>query len=177
MIAMDERRDLDHDAEQDLLRRCWYWHDARWFAAVAGEFGIDAANRLNRANVLALGQVEMRRLMKARTVDRVGTIAEALRLYEAARQLYVPASFMEADIEAVTDGSYDVAMRRCYVHENIVRAGIASTYECAVFDRIQGWHDAWGLPLAQPMPARTCALAAGRECQQRFSVARVGGAA
>ncbi len=166
----EEGRELDAAAEQDLLRRCWYWHDARWFAAVAGEFGIDAANRLNRANVLGLGQVEMRRLMKALGVERVGGVAEALRLYEEARRLYVPSSFMEADVEAIGDDGYDVAMRRCYVHENIVRAGIASTYECAVFDRIAGWHEAWGLPLAQPMPARTCALAAGRECRQRFVI-------
>ena len=168
----EEGRQLDEAAEHDLLRRCWYWHDARWFAAVAAEFGIDAANRLNRANVLALGQVEMRRLMKALGVEHVDGIDEAMRLYEEARRLYVPSSFIEADIEAVDDVGYDVAMRRCYVHENIVRAGIASTYECAVFDRIAGWHDAWGLPLAQPMPARTCALAAGRACRQRFTIDR-----
>ncbi len=165
-------RQLDESAEQELLRRCWYWHDARWFAAVAAEFGIDAANRINRANVLALGRVEMRRLMKARRIEHVGGIDEAMRVYEEARRLYVPSSFMEACIEAVNDVGYDVAMRRCYVHENIVRAGIASTYECAVFDRIAGWHEAWGLPLAQPMPARTCALAAGRECRQRFTIDR-----
>jgi hypothetical protein len=61
------------------------------------------------------------------------------------------------------------------VHENIVRAGIASTYECAVFDRLQGWHDAWGLPVAEPMPLRTCALAAGRDCRQRFTIEAKGG--
>ena len=166
-----ETHELDHEAEQDLLRRCWYWHDARWFAAVAGEFGIDAANRINRANVLALGQVEMRRLMKARRIERVASIADALRLYEQARELYVPSSFMEADVESVTGDGYDVAMRRCYVSENIIRAGIASTYQCAVFDRLSGWHDAWGLPLVEPLPARTCALAAGRDCRQRFNIA------
>lgn len=161
---------LDHAAEKELLRRCWYWHDARWFAGVATEFGIEAANRVNRANVRALGQVEMRRLMKATGVERVANIAAALHLYEAARALYVPASFMEADVEGVSGVGYDVVMRRCYVHENIVRAGIAATYECAVFDRLQGWHDAWALPLAESVPPRTCALAAGRECRQRFAI-------
>ena len=172
---MTNEESMPESAEQELLRRCWYWHDARWFAAVAARFGMDAANEINRANVLALGQVEMRRLMRARGIERVTDIGAALRLYEAARHLYVPASFMEADIGAVSDDGYDVAMRRCYVHENIVKAAIASTYECAVFDRIQGWHDAWGLPLNEPMPARNCALAAGRECRQRFTIARKGG--
>lgn len=174
MKPMRDDGPRDASAEQDLLRRCWYWHDARWFAAVAAEFGIDAANRINRANVLALGQVEMRRLMKARGIERAVGIAEALQLYDDALELYVPSTFMEADVEAVGCDGYDVAMRRCYVHENIVRAGIASTYECAVFDRLRGWHDAWGLPLAEPTPSRTCALADGRECRQRFTIARDG---
>ena len=166
----DEDPPLDQPAEKELLRRCWYWHDARWFAGVAAEFGIETANRINRANVRALGQVEMRRLMRAAGVERVATIAGALRLYEAARELYVPASFMEADVEGVSGAGYDVVMRRCYVHENIVRAGIAATYGCAVFERLQGWHDAWALPLAETLPPRTCALAAGRECRQRFAI-------
>ena len=101
---MTDREDqLDSVVEKDLLRRCWYWHDARWFAAVAAECGIDVANRINRANVLALGRVEMRRLMKARGAETVGTIVEALRLYEEARQLYAPSSFMEAAVEDVDD--------------------------------------------------------------------------
>ncbi len=161
---------LDAETEKDLLRRCWMWHDARWFAAVAGEFGMEAANRLNRRNVRALGQTEMRRLMRALDVESVGGIAEALALYEAGRALYVPASLMEADVGAVADDSYDVTFRRCFVHENIVRAGIAATYECAVFERLQGWHDAWGLPLAEELPARPCALAAGEACRHRFAI-------
>ncbi len=161
---------LDAETEKDLLRRCWMWHDARWFAAVAGEFGMEAANRINRKNVRALGQTEMRRLMKALAVDRVDDLAEALELYAAGRHLYVPLSLMDAEVGAVTPDSYEVVFRRCFVHENIVRAGIADTYDCAVFDRIQGWHDAWGLPLAEDLPVRTCALAAGQQCRQRFAV-------
>lgn len=167
---MTTERTLNAETEKDLLRRCWLWHDARWFAAIAGEFGMEAANRINRNNVRALGQVEMRRLMKARGVERVDDLAGAMDLYDAGRDLYVPASLMDADIAVVAPGAYEVMFRRCYVHENITRAGIAATYRCAVFDRIQGWHDAWGLPLAEELPSRTCALAAGRTCQQRFTV-------
>ncbi|MBI5283935.1 MAG: hypothetical protein HY874_02485 [Chloroflexi bacterium] len=163
---------LDAEAGKDLLRRCWMWHDARWFAAVAGEFGMEAANRINRNNVRELGRVEMRRLMKALTVESVESIAGALALYEAGRALYVPSSLMEADVGAVTEDSYEVTFRRCFVHENIVRAGIADSYRCAVFDRLQGWHDAWGLPLAEELPVRRCALAAGEICRQQFAVRR-----
>ena len=163
-------RTLNAETEKDLLRRCWLWHDARWFAAVAGEFGMEAANRINRKNVRALGQVEMRRLMKAHGVERVDDVAGAMELYDAGRDLYVPPSLMDADVSPVAANAYDVTFRRCYVHENITRAGIAELYDCAVFERIQGWHDAWGLPLAEDLPVRRCALAAGEPCQQRFVV-------
>jgi hypothetical protein len=163
-----EKRQLTSDEREDLLRRLWLWHDACWFAGVAQEFGMDAANRLNKSTVRALGQTEMRRLMKVLHVERVTTIGGAMQLYDAGRELYVPTTLMDADVGAVTDGSYEVTFNRCFVHENIVRAGIAGTYHCAVFDRLEGWHDAWGLPLAESMPPRTCALAAGQTCRQQF---------
>jgi hypothetical protein len=162
-------RNLDAATREELLRRTWYWHDARWFAAVAGEFGIDAANRMNRAIVRALGQTEMRRLMREMAVDGVGGIDDALALFGAGRDLFVPASLMDASVTADDEHAYDVAIGRCFVHDNIVRAGIAGVYECAVFDRLAGWHDAWGLPLIEEPPAITCAMAAGQACWRRFA--------
>jgi len=161
---------VDPAAREELLRRMWYWHDARWFAAVAGEVGIDAANRVNRGIVRALGQTEMRRLMRALSVEGVDGIGDELALFEAGRDLFVPASLIESSVCAAGDHAYDVAIARCFVHDNIVRAGIADVYECAVFDRIAGWHDAWGLPLMDEPPTATCAMAAGRACGRRFAI-------
>lgn len=160
----------DIEAQKDLLRRCWASHDAYWFSAVAAEFGIDAANRLNRANVRNIGRTEMFRLMKALGAGPPASIDEAMALFDAGRSLYVPSSLMEAEVTDVTPDGYDVRLNRCYVHENIVRAGIAGVYECAVFQRTAGWHDAWNMPLADDIPAATCAMAAGRACRQRFRI-------
>jgi hypothetical protein len=167
---IDDKRRLEGAAREELLRRTWYWHDARWFAAVAAEFGIGAANRINRGIVRALGQTEMRRLMRALATEHVGGVGEALHLFEAGRDLFVPASLIESSVRAAGDTAYDVAIARCFIHDNIVRAGIADLYECAVFDRIAGWHDAWGLPLVDEPAAGGCAMAAGRTCRQRFAV-------
>ncbi len=165
-----KKQNLDGATREDLLRLTWYWHDARWFAAVAAEFGIDAANRVNRGIVRALGQAEMRRLMKALAADRVDGIGDALELFEDGRELFVPASLVESSVRAAGDRAYDVAIGRCFVHDNIVRAGVAESYQCAVFDRVAGWHEAWGLPLVDEPPAGTCAMAAGRPCRRRFAV-------
>ncbi len=161
----------DTETQLDLLRRCWASHDAYWFSAVAAEFGIDAANRLNRANVRNIGRTEMFRLMKALGATPPATIAEAMPLFEAGQRLYVPSSLMDADVTNLSGSGYDVDINWCYVHENITKAGIAGVYECAVFQRTAGWHDAWGLPLKDDPPAATCSKAAGRPCRQRMAIA------
>ena len=56
---------LSDEQEKELLRKCWYTHDARWFMSVAQEFGLEAANRLNKRTCRALGEAEMRRFVKA----------------------------------------------------------------------------------------------------------------
>ena len=73
--AMNSIRPLTDDAEKTLLRRCWYAHDARWFNSVAEEFGIEAANRLNRRTVRSLGRAEMLRLMRALDAGRATALA------------------------------------------------------------------------------------------------------
>jgi hypothetical protein len=62
---------LSDEKEKELLRRCRYSHDARWYMAVAQEFGVEAANRLNKRVCQALGKAEMRRLVKALGVPMV----------------------------------------------------------------------------------------------------------
>ena len=161
---------LAPEIEKDLLRRCWMSHDAYWFAGVAGEFGMDAANRINRKNVRAIGRTEMFRLMKALGCARVEGMDGAMRLFEAGRALYVPPPATQADVAVIVDGASEVHISRCFVHENITRADIKESYHCAVFDRTQGWHDAWGLPLVEELPAATCALAAGEACVRTFAI-------
>jgi hypothetical protein len=39
---------LSSSQREALLVNCWMSHDARWFMAVAREYGMEAANRLNR---------------------------------------------------------------------------------------------------------------------------------
>ncbi|MBI5948492.1 MAG: hypothetical protein HY875_10160 [Chloroflexi bacterium] len=164
-------RTLSPGEREDLLRKTWYSHDARWFAAVAGEFGMEAANRLNRRIVREIGQVETGRLARALGKDSVSGVGEFLDCLEAGRQLYVAPPLMEMATRAIDERSYEVTVSRCFVAENIQRAGIAGSYDCAVFDRVQGWHDALGLPLAEDtLPPAHCAMAEGRECRRVFVV-------
>lgn len=162
---------LPDEVQKDLLRAGWYAHDARWYAAATEEIGIEATNRLNRRAARAAGRAEARRLAAALGVEKVGTLPQFLEMVEAGRTLYVPASLIDMTIEPLDDETYRVSVSGCYVSQNIAKAGVADVYECAVFDRMEGWHEALGLPLAEAPAAETCAKAAGRPCVRMLRVA------
>jgi hypothetical protein len=156
---------LSDEQEKELLRRCWYSHDARWYMAVAQEFGVEAANRLNKRVCRALGKAEMRRLVRALGIGAPTTVQELVQLIEAAFRFFVTPPLTQAEFRAVDDGSWEGWMKRCFIHDNIKKAGIGSFYICAALDRIQGWHDALGLLLTEEPPARTCPKIQGGECR------------
>lgn len=135
---------------------------------------MDAANRLNRKAVRAAGRAEARRLAAALGVGPVGDVAGFLSFAEKARLIYVPEPLIQVQAKAIDERSYEVAVGQCYVAVNIIRAGIADAYECAVLDRVQGWHDALGLPLAQDPPAFRCPAAKGEPCRRVVTIARPG---
>jgi hypothetical protein len=133
--------------------------------AVAQEFGLQAANRLNKRACRALGEVEMRRLVAALGIAGPTTVQELTQVIEVAFRIFVPPPLTELEIRVVDDHSYEVRMKRCYIHENVTKAGIAPLYDCAAGDRIQGWHNALALPLAEEPPPMRCPKVQGSECR------------
>jgi len=156
---------LSDEKEKELLRNCWYSHDARWYMAVVQEFGLEAANRLNRRVCRALGEAEMRRLIRALGIAAPTTVQELVQVIEAAFRFFAPPPLTQLEIRVVDDHTYEALMKRCFIHDNITKAGIAHFYICAASDRIQGWHDALGLPLAEEPPTLPCPKIQGQECR------------
>lgn len=156
---------LSGEKEKELLRSCWYSHDARWYMAVVEEFGVEAANRLNRRVCRALGEAEMRRLIRALRIAGPKTVQELVQVVAAAFRFFAPPPLSQLEIRVIDDQSYEAWLKRCFIHDNIKKAGIGPSYVCAAFDRIQGWHEALGWPLAEKPPALPCAKIEGRECR------------
>lgn len=159
--------ELDPRAREDMIRRAWYAHDARWFAGVAMEFGMDAANRINRAAVRGVGQVEAGRMARALGIQAVPTVEGFLEFLRSGLDLYVAPPLMNMDMRKVDDRSYEITVNDCFASNNIIRAGMAGSYECAVWDRVQGYHEALGQTLEEgQLPATTCVKARGLECRR-----------
>jgi hypothetical protein len=154
---------LSFDTQKDLLVKGWMSHDARWFMAVAENFGIDAANRLNQFVCREIGRVEMKRFMKSLPLSPPKDMEEYLNLKKAALSLY-GSDLAEYEIKILDHQSYQMHLKRCFAHENIVRAGIEKNYECGIFARLQGWIDAQGLGHELTPPLGKCMKVLGEEC-------------
>ncbi|MFY9315864.1 MAG: DUF6125 family protein [Burkholderiales bacterium] len=148
---------------EQLLVKCWMTHDARWFNAVAREFGMQAANRLNRRAVREMAKVEWQRVGRALGIEQPKDAAGCLAAQQAMIDLLGPELL---DYEAQVEGTdaCRISVRRCFAHENVEKAGIAAQYDCGIFSRIEGWLEGMGFaPQVQP-PLKGCLKAQGKEC-------------
>jgi len=155
---------LSFDSQKDLLIKGWMSHDARWFMAVAEQFGIEAANRLNQMVARDLGRVEMKRFMKALDLSPSRNMEEYLNLKKAAISMFGP-DLIDYEIKILDHQLYEMHFKKCFANENIVKAGIKDQYECGIFSRLQGWIDAQGLEHELTPPLGKCMKVLGRECR------------
>jgi len=169
-VQVTQKRILSAEEREELLRDCWYYHDARWYAEVAHSIGHEVANRLNARAARSLGKAEMRRLVARLGVQRPSTIEELVSLLETARDVFLPPPLMKIHFHVVDDSSYEMEVEECFVARNAVKTRMARHHVCAVPDRIVGWHEALGVPLRRRSPARSCTLVRGLGCRPRFEV-------
>lgn len=154
---------LSFDSQKDLLIKGWMSHDARWYMAVTEHFGIKAANRLNQMVARELGRVEMKRFMKALNLPPSRNMEEYLNLKKAALSMFGP-DLVDYEVKILDPRSYEMHLKRCFAHENIVKAGIKEEYECGIFSRLQGWVDAQGLGHELTPALGKCMKVLGKEC-------------
>src|SRR4030065_1745111 len=75
-------RRLSPSGREALLIKCWMSHDARWFMAVAREYGMPVANRLNQIAAHEVGKVEAQRIARALRLPPVATLDDYLLAQE-----------------------------------------------------------------------------------------------
>jgi hypothetical protein len=107
--------------------------------------------------------------MKALNLSTPKNTEEYVDLMNAAISLYGP-DLIEYEIKVLDHQSYEMQLKRCFAHENIVKAGIKDEYECGIFSRLQGWIDALGLEHELSPPLSRCMKVLGKECRYRITI-------
>jgi len=161
-------RRLSPAEREALLVKCWMSHDARWFMVVAGEYGMEAANRANQAAAHEVGKVETPRVLRALQLPPVETVDDCLLAQELFIGLFGP-DLLDYDVIKVNDNTCQVHVKRCFAEENATRAGVADQFECGIFARSSGWLEALGMEYEMTPPLGKCLKAQGRECVCTFT--------
>ena len=66
--------------------------------------------------------------------------------------------------------TYRIEVERCFAYDNVVRAGVADSYECGIFERVAGWLDALGLAYRMNPCLGKCLKAQGRDCAYEIAL-------
>jgi hypothetical protein len=152
-----------------LLIKCWMSHDARWFMAVASEFGMEVTNRLNQIAAHEVGKAECKRIIKALQLPRVASLGDYLLIQEVFIGLLGP-DLLDYRVNKVSETSARVHVQRCFAYENARRAGVAEQMDCGIFARVTGWIEAMNLPYELEPNLGRFLKAGGMECAYTISL-------
>lgn len=165
--AVAHTAELSAEQRENLLIGSWMSHDARWFNAVAGAYGLEAANKLNRQASYELGRVEARRIVSAAQLTDVQSRDRYLLTQETIISVLGP-NLLGYELELRDDDGWEIRVERCFAFENVTRAGIAGQYECGIFPRVTGWMDSLGLHYEMTPAIGACLRARGNACAYAF---------
>ncbi len=150
---------------KELLIKCWMTHDGSWFASVLEEYGIDAANRMNKAAISKLAPLELRRVIRAAGLGEVdaGTAEGVKEIMDAAFGI-VKGDFMDFTFSEVEPGVFRWKMNRCFALEGMKVIGAYEYYECGVLYRVLCWLDALGVSYDVEPPVHGCLMRDTGDC-------------
>jgi hypothetical protein len=154
----------------DLLNRCWMTHDGMWFYHCLQEFGIEKANRLNRAAIKSLAPLEIDRIRKALGIEKkIITFDELKDFFGRAAPLFIP-PFMNATMSFPRENVMHWAFepKNCFAYKGIKRIGAIDRYECGVIYRLACWFDSLGLKYNITPAVERCLMLAGDACSGDF---------
>jgi len=154
---------LSPSDREALLIKNWMSHDARWFMAVAAEFGMQVTNRLNQRAAHEVGTVEARRIVRALGLPPVTTLDAYLLVQEVLIGLLGP-DLLDYRVTKAGDNAFRIHVGRCFAHDNAARAGVAGGLACGIFARVTGWLEALGLAYDAEPGLDACLMARGEEC-------------
>ncbi len=157
----------------DLLNRCWMAHDGMWFLQCFKAFGIDQANRLNKAAIKSLAPLEIAWIRKAlgEGGERIGNFDQFKKFFLSASKLVIP-EFMGATMSFPGKGKlhWEFAPSQCFAFRGMRRIGAIEGYECGVIYRIECWLETLGLEYkVSPRPVQ-CLMLTGGKCSGDFEI-------
>lgn len=156
-------RALGRNELKEILIKNWMTHEAMWFYHCLQEFGIEKTNKINRASARAMGAIEIRRIQKAVSIEKVETFEDFESLLEAAGDI-AKADFMKFTFSLPSKNLLRGDFERCFAYEGIKRIGAIEQYKCGIFERIYGWFDGLGMKYGVSPEVQGCMMHTDGKC-------------
>jgi hypothetical protein len=137
------------------------------------EFGIDAANRLNKAAIKTMAPMEMSRTRKVLGIEGEGieSFGEMEEFTFKALHLIMPVSVssrMHLTSPAFNVIRWDWDEGLCFAYRGMQQIGLLDGYECGVIYRLECWLEALGVPFEVDPRITACIMHTTGECSGEF---------
>ena len=153
----------------DLLHKGWMSHDGMWFYHCQKEFGIEKANKLNKAAIQSLASLEMKRLKKLLGIEKVESFEEFKHLFTGGFELLI-ADFMNARMTFPGKNvlHWEFLPQQCFAYKGMQNIGVIEDYECGVVYRVACWIESLGIRYSVSPQITKCTMAAKGYCTGDF---------
>ena len=142
---------METGVRENMLRKIGYCMMADGFLKVVGEFGFDAANKLNHEVIRSIGRTEIKLLMGEMKYGKLDTAEKLKDLFETAVELYLPE---EHKYEFQIHDNHTVCGKVIIIYDHLQKGQTASGYICSGKTRCDAWLEACGVK-GDSFPNRT----------------------
>ena len=158
---------------KELLVKCWMTHDGSWFYNCVKEFGIETANRLNKASIKSLSPIEMQRIKTALGLGEIKIESfEQLRDFIDNGFSILKGDFMKFNYTFPEKNVMHWEMEKCFAYDGMLRIGVKEKYECGLIYRVCCWLDVIGVKYTLEPKINECLLHSQNNCvgELRFNL-------
>ncbi|MBN2398007.1 MAG: hypothetical protein JXI32_06465 [Deltaproteobacteria bacterium] len=150
-----------------LLNKCWMTHDGLWFYECLQELGVEKTNRINKAAIKALAEIEVNRVKKFLGVEgkRLDTLETFKDFLTSVSEFFIP-DFMNASMSFPRENvlRWEFKPGECFAYKGMESMGVINDYECGVIYRVECWLDSLGVSYDIDPPVKKCLMIDGGRC-------------
>ena len=155
----------------EFLNKNWMTHDGLWFYECIQELGADKTNKINKAAIQALAEIEVKRIRTFLGAEgkQLDTFDRFKDFIANVSEFFIP-EFMNASMNFPEDNilQWEFTPETCFAYKSMKSMGVIDDYECGVIYRVQCWLKNLGISYDIIPPVTKCLIHENGMCSGRF---------
>ncbi len=146
--AREQIARIPREELREIIAKSRWSCASHWQMSVVMALGWEAANKLNLQVDQTVGNVEMKRLMKALRLEKPRDKDQFLRMMTLAMETFITKDYFDYEF---IPGSDIGIIHSCYAYTKVHSLGLDKEYACGCFGLRQGWYQAMGLQVTEKL--------------------------